>query len=571
MLFLQPLLCVAALVLPDEPAQRSAFLAVTKVRLETTADAPLHTIVMRDGVIVEVLTADQPLPPEARVHDAEGKLALPAFVDAWSGVGIATPTPVADRDEAPDTEADAPASMRVAWRRGIQPSVRAAVLYAPDKKDLAKHREAGFGALAAAPSGQYLAGRACVVTTREAAARDVVVAADVYDCASFDAPGGGYPSTLMGSIAHLRQFFLDATAQRAWVQRAAAGKAGPRPPFDPELTALEDALAGRRRLAFEVSSADDVERALRLCAEFGFQPLVLDARGARMVAAQLGAQRVPVILSLDWGDEAEDPAKAERKATEGEDAAWTYEEPLRAREDARRRWLERRDTALALRDAGVSFAFSTRGVEPKTVLERVRTLVAAGLPVQVAERALTTEAAKILGLETAVGSLTPGKVALVALWSAHPLLDDKAQLHALVVEDALHRFEVKVPKSKSDSAEPAPKSDSAAGAWVLQHTVKQTRLAELTVTLAADGAAEGVLRFESKEPLESLALQGTWKDGVLALQAKVDVAGAPVEARVQASLKDNALQGEFTWVATAGTTVDPFVAARLPKRQENGQ
>jgi hypothetical protein len=233
--------------------------------------------------------------------------------------------------------------------------------------------------------------------------------------------------------------------------------------------------------------------------------------------------------------------------------------------------LERRDTALALREAGVSFAFSARGVEPKTVLERVRTLVAAGLPVQVAERALTTEAAKILGVEAAVGSLAPGKVAMVALWSAHPLLDEKAQLHALVVEDALHRFEVKAPKSKSEGAEAAPKLESAAGAWSLQHSVKQTRLAELTISLAADGAAEGVLRFEAKEPLESLALQGTWKDGVLALQAKVDVAGAPVEARVQASLKDNALQGEFTWIATAGTTVDPFVAARLPKRQESGQ
>ena len=565
MILLQPLLCVLALAGTEQPAQRSPVYALANVRLESAADAPLSTILVRDGVIAAIQPATEAVPPEARVHDGAGLLALPAFIDAWSALGVATPAPTAERDVPPDTEADAPAQMRTAWRKGVQPAVRAANLFQPDAKELAKLREAGFGAVAAAPGGQYLAGRALVATLRDGAPRDMVVLPDAYECASFDAPGPGYPSTLMGTIAHLRQFFADAAQARAIAQRRAQGKNGPRPPYDADLAAMDDAFAGRRRIGFEASSADDIERALGLCGEFGLQAFVLDGRGSRDIAEQLAARRVHVVLSLEWPDEVEDPAKAEAKEPSADDAPWTYQEPLRAREDARRRWVERRDTALALREKGVLFAFACRGAEPQTAVERVRTLVAAGLPLAAAERALTGDAARILGVDGQLGALAPGKLALVALWSAHPLLDEKAELRLLAVEDSVRRHEAKPAKDDKGGKRPGKAGDEVAGAWNLVHAAKGSRLGVLTVAAGADGVATGELRFEARQPVDSAALSGTWKDGKLSLSAKLEVAGAPVEAKVEASLKDGALQGEFTWSGASGTTVDAFGATRAPK------
>lgn len=564
MILLQPLLCVLALAGTELPPQRSAVYALANVRLEAAADAPLTTIVVRDGAIAAIQPADAALPPDARVHDGGGLLALPAFIDAWSELGVATPTPTPDRDVAPDTEADAPASMRSAWRKGVQPALRAANLFQPDAQQLSKLRAAGFGAVAAAPGGQYLAGRALVATLRDGAPRDMVVLADAYDCASFDAPGPGYPSTLMGSIAHLRQFFADAAQARAIAQRRAQGKGGPRPPYDADLAALDEAFAGRRRIGFEASSADDIERALSLCGEFGLQAIVLDARGSREVAEQLAARRVPVVLSLEWPDEVEDPAKAEAKKPSAADEPWTYQEPLRVREDARRRWIERRDTALFLREKGVQFAFACRGADPKTAVERVRTLVSAGLPLPAAERALTSDAARILGVDAQLGALASGKLALLAVWSAHPLLDEKAELRLLAVEDAVQRFEPKPAAEGGDKR--APKGgEEVAGRWSLVHSTQGSRLGTLDVALGADGAATGELRFEARQPVETATLAGTWKDGTLSLSAALEVSGAACEAKIEARLEGGSLQGEFTWRNASGATVDAFGATRAPK------
>jgi imidazolonepropionase-like amidohydrolase len=570
-----------------QAAREVRHLALTSVRLVEAADAPLHTLVVKDGMIEAILPAGTPPPVEARVVDGGGMLALPAFIDAWSTLGVATPTPEPARDVPPDTRADAPAAMRSALRKGLQPAVRAAVLYAPDKKAVGSYREAGFGLVAAAPTGQYLAGRACVVATKDGAPRDLIVVGDAYDCASFEAPGPGYPSTLMGAIAHLRQFLLDATRQRALERRRAQGQPGPRPPFDPDFEAVAELLAGRRRLGFEANGADDIERALSLCAEFGLSPLVLDARGIKDALPRVLEAKAPVVLSLEWSDEVEDPSKPERKAPSADDAPWTYEEPLRVREDARAKWLEKRDVAKLLAERGVLHAYAGKGVEPAKLVERVRTLVEDGLPLAAAQRALTLDAARILGLEAQAGLLAPGRMALVALWSAHPLLDEKAQLRVLVVEDALHEYELKKDEPKKDAkkdAEGKPGKEAArdeqgklegveafVGGWDLARESDGASMGVLEVSAKGDaGALEGVLRFAAKEPLEQATLVGAAKEGKLALAAKLEVAGAPVEIVVEATRGADGLRGEFKWVAASGARTEAFVAKAPPRRRAAG-
>src|SRR6185436_1074041 len=65
------------------------------------------------------------------------------------------------------------------------------------------------------------------------------------------ARGGGDPEALLGGIAFVRQSFVDAQYQQMVEQRYQKNSAGvARPAFDPALTALQPALAGRLPVAF---------------------------------------------------------------------------------------------------------------------------------------------------------------------------------------------------------------------------------------------------------------------------------------------------------------------------------
>ena len=69
--------------------------------------------------------------------------------------------------------------MRQANRKGIQPSFRAAEVFALDDKLAETYRQNGFAALLSAPRGEILAGASALATTRDAAARDVMERGDV--------------------------------------------------------------------------------------------------------------------------------------------------------------------------------------------------------------------------------------------------------------------------------------------------------------------------------------------------------------------------------------------------------
>ena len=137
--------------------------------------------------------------------------------------------------------------------------------------------------------------------------RDLVVRPDVFAHASFNANGPGYPSTLMGYHAQLRQFFHDAKRQDELERRYAQGRPGMRPAYDDELTQGRTLLSRERMLGCEADSYRDMERWFKLADEFGFHVGFAGGREAWRVASELAARDVSVVLTLDWGKEVKDP------------------------------------------------------------------------------------------------------------------------------------------------------------------------------------------------------------------------------------------------------------------------
>jgi len=611
--FVSALLALCAI----QPARAQGVAApcvVRNVRLAEAADAPRKTLVLRHGRIEAILDEGAELPKGARIVDANGALAVPAFIDAYSFAGCVTPSPLAQRDVPLKPGADVLVDMRDANRKGIAPEFAAAEAFKTEGETDKRFRSSGFGAWLAAPHGEFLSGTSALVVSRDGAPRDRVRQAAVFQHAGFEATGGGYPGTLMGAIAQLRQFFLDARWVAELARRQAEGKPGRRPPYDAALSAVGDVLAKKKRVVCEAESANDIERWIALADEFGFELAIAGGREAWRRTDVLKARGIPVFLTLQWGEEVEDPAakdKAKEKEKEKEkqgqeqkpgeapkaaaseaappvppgqepkpadpakpaaetparDAqkAWTYEEPLRARTEKRRLWEEQRDCALRLHEAGVTFAFGSGKDAPKDLLERVRTLVEKGLPAEAAQRALTSTPAELCGVGRALGAVEPGRDATFALWSKAPLASKDAKLVWLFVDGFAHEFELESNELKGKPDEGV----DGTGNWTLVFDSPDVKPASAELVMSRDGVLRGTLRFKS--PFDDSDLEGACEGQVAGkkfkLAGRVKVANFEAEVAIEGEIEKNTWRGSATWKWSGGENTSAFKGERTPKAE----
>jgi imidazolonepropionase-like amidohydrolase len=519
-----PFLCCLALFVaaPAALAQR-AFLpppdaALVDVRLDPSADAPRHTLILRGGRIAAIQAADAPLPPGLERIEGAGQLCLPAFFDAWARRGVEEPAVVLERDRPLDTQRDVRIDMQLAGRKGLRPAFRAADALVLDDKLLEGYRQAGFAWARLSPGGDLLAGQSALVALREGAPRDLVALEQAGQIGSFEARGDGYPETLMGAFAQLRQFFYDAERQGLIEARRAAGKQDPRGPHDPDLEAGL-LLLGGERLWFEADDSRDLERALRLAREFGLELGLLGVGEGFEIAGQLTQVGLPLVLDLDWGKEVPDPREkpkgeaapdeaaaaapavdsaaapaaagaapaaveapappaaaiaAQAPQSDGPESAsdsdataetpkpFVYRAPLAERLERRLEWERQRDNLRALAETGLPIALGSGLRSPADLLGALRTAVKAGLPRERALAALTGAAFAERWPGAQDGTLAVGDGADLALWSGDPLTDEKAKVRVLLVEGYPWRAAEPADGDKTERAEkPKDASDSA--------------------------------------------------------------------------------------------------------------
>jgi imidazolonepropionase-like amidohydrolase len=164
-----------------------------------------------------------------------------------------------------------------------------------------------------------------------------------------------------------------------------------------DAAALKAVLAGEMPLVATVHRAADIHTLLRLAEEYGFKTIVHGGAEAHLVAAELAAKQVPVIL---------DP---------------TFNLPERFEALA-----ARADAAAILQKAGVRIAFSSEGTgngshNSRNIRQLAGNAVAHGLPWNAALAAVTLNPAAIYGMDFTLGSLEAGKQASFVVWDGDPL------------------------------------------------------------------------------------------------------------------------------------------------------
>jgi imidazolonepropionase-like amidohydrolase len=171
------------------------------------------------------------------------------------------------------------------------------------------------------------------------------------------------------------------------------GSAGEGALLQPEgRAALKSYLAGGR-VVFRATRASDIRQVIRYAKRHGMKPVIAGGDEAWMVARELAAEGVPVILNaLD-----NLPASFDRLGA-------------------------RLDNAKLLHQAGVRIAFSIGdGHMARKNRQLAGIAVAHGLPWEAALAAITSGAADIFGIGAGHGRIERGQAADLVLWSGDPL------------------------------------------------------------------------------------------------------------------------------------------------------
>jgi imidazolonepropionase-like amidohydrolase len=449
------------------------YFAIRGAKVVPVSGLPIEnaTILISRGLITAI-GKDLAVPPEAWVIDGKGLTVYPGLVDSFTDVGIpAAPAasgeggPRGSQERARGPE-DRPYS--TPWRSGADE------VSLSDKR-IETWRSGGFTTVVSAPKGGIFPGQAAVLDLAAERAGDLVVKSPVAIPLSFQTSGGfggGFPSSIMGTLAYIHQVWLDTEwSVKAQAVYEKSPRSVARPRYDRTEAALADALENHALVLIPANNSIQLRRALELVDRWHVNGAIYGGQMGYEVASEIAAKKLPVLVNLKW-PEAEKDADPEDKPS--------------------LRTLQFRDRApsspAALAKAGVKFAFYSGGIAaPKDALKAAKKSIDAGLPADAALRALTLSAAEIFGVADRLGSLETGKIANLVVTDGD-LFEEKTKIKFVFVDGS--KFEIHEPEKPKDP----PKGDIS-GKWKLSYTTPDRGPEESTVDLAMekDGTISGTV------------------------------------------------------------------------------
>ncbi|HYE58712.1 MAG TPA: amidohydrolase family protein [Rhodothermales bacterium] len=441
-----PLLLTALVALPARAQQPdpeiprpSRTFAITNARVVVAPGRVLEraTVVVRDGLIQNV-GASVRVPFDAQVIRGDSLTVYAGFIDALGQVGIPRPQqqgqggPGQGGGQAQQQQRVPDPGNPPRDRAGLQPDREASSMLKADDASVDAHRKQGFTLVHTVPYGGFLPGQGALVLLGSVRANDplgagnLVYRDDVSQFTQFVGGRGVYPGTPMAIMAMWRNLYRETTrrgTQREAYERGPSGRE--RPVNDPVYDALQPVVAGRQPVFFYAQNALEAHRALMLKRDLGFRLVLAGVPDAAEMTDRLKTARVPLLITLGLPDEPRADSSAARGGRRDSLAPVGGFDPgfrvgnyaniageksnLEAR--VRATATTYTETAARLNREGVRFAFTTMGARIPDVQKNVRRMIGAGLPEDVALAALTTNAADVLGVSDAFGTVEAGKVA----------------------------------------------------------------------------------------------------------------------------------------------------------------
>ncbi len=447
---------------------------------------PNGILVIRHGVI-EAVGENVIIPADARVWDLKGLSLYPGLIEMVSDIGMPKPPQQQGAGGGlggAQQQRQEPQKGAAHWNAKVLANVAAANEFQPDAKAAEKLRSQGFTLAVATPQRGVFRGTSAVVNLGDGSATDLLVKPFAAHHIALEATGGflsGYPNSLMGTIALIRQTWYDADwyrkAHEAYNKKPAGQK---RPETNASLAVLADALALKQPVMIKATDELNFLRAAKIGKEFGLNLWIFGSGQEYQRLDAIKATNVPVILPLNFPDAP---------------SVDTPEEALNVTLEELRHWDAAPENPGRLHKAGVQIALTSAELKDAgSFRAQVRKAIERGLNADAALAAVTTTPASWLGLSARYGTLEAGKVANFVVTDGD-LFVEKTNVREVWIDGK--QYEVKVPPT------------DARGTW------------EMTISADPDQRGTLTLKGEVERPTGNV----TWREKELRLNNVTYAAG----------------------------------------------
>ena len=415
---------VTSLALAEAPSA----VAIRNARIVTVSGPVITkgTIVLRNGLIADI-GENVAVPADAWVVEGEGLTVYPGLIDGLSTLGLGDAAPAGAAIAMPTgggraaLAAAAPANNNPPARGPEDRPMTTSWLKAADQlkntdRRLELARNVGFTSAVTFPKTGIFAGQGAVINLAGERAADMVIvtSAGQYMTMASNSFGGGFPSALFGTMAYIRQIYLDVDRyKRVKAQYEAAPRGLPRPEYDRALEGVIDSP----RILLPASNQIQISRMIKFAAELKQKTILYGLHDGYKTADLVKSSGLPVLVSLKWPEKARDgdPDEVESMKT-----------------------LELRDkapgTPAALAKQGVLFGFYSDTVDaPRDWFRAVKKAMDNGLASTDALKALTLNIAQIYGVADRLGSIEKGKIANLVVTSGE-LLQEKPPVKMIFID-----------------------------------------------------------------------------------------------------------------------------------------
>src|SRR5690606_2652351 len=300
------LLCGAMMAQQTYPVngshdERPQLFAFTNANIVVKAGEMIRNgTLLVDGKRIAALGRNQSVPKGYVTIDLQGKFIYPSFIDAFSEYGQAKERDSNQQGSGRRSQIfESTKKGAYGWNEAIRPEVAAKETFTVDAKQSEELRKIGFGAVQSVIRDGIARGSSLVATLADARENEVVIVPDAGAHYSFNKGTAQttYPTSLMGSIALLRQTYYDSqwyTTQHDEYNMSleAFGRLQALPQF------------------FEVDDVLDLLRAHRIAEEFGQQYIIKTGGNEYQRLAEVKATGANLIIPLVFPKvyDVEDPA-----------------------------------------------------------------------------------------------------------------------------------------------------------------------------------------------------------------------------------------------------------------------
>ena len=338
------------------------------------------------GQKIESVGTGTAIPKGYVIVDLKGKYIYPSLIDAFSSYGVPEPTRQSGGFGGRQSIFVSTKTGAYNWNEAIRPETEVKNLFGNDAKKAEELRKAGFGSVNVVNRAGIARGTSAVVTLSDERENSNIIKSQSAANYSFNkgTSQNDYPTSLMGSIALLRQTYYDAQ----WYSKQKE---------ETNISLEEFNKQQDLPQIFEVDGWQNILRADKIGKEFGkkyiFKSTGDEYQRIPLIKATGASLIIPVSFAKAY--DVEDPAEA-RNVT------------LTQMKD----WEMQPTNPVALEKAGIRFAITASGLEnTRDFLTNLRKAIDQGLTQKQALLSLTEIPAQMLGIADKTGTLEKGKLA----------------------------------------------------------------------------------------------------------------------------------------------------------------